>query len=154
MKTMKKVLVVVLAMAVACMCLVGCGSGDFEGKWECESMEMGGMKLEGSFLGVPVAVFMQIELKSGGDGVMHENENGKSTEEKFKWKADGKKCTIETDDKENKNIEFELKDGKLVAEYTENGQSAKVTLKKVDKFTEFTEEDAQNAANNLLGGDD
>lgn len=123
----------------------------FEGKWECESMNMGGMTIEGEFFGIPIGVMMQIEIKAGGEGISYENDNGNTTEEKFTWKSDGSKITIA---QEGEEIEFELKDGKLVASYTEEGQTVSVTLKSVDKFTEFTEEDASKLLGDFGGGEE
>lgn len=144
---MKKILVVVLALAVACMCLVSCGGGDFEGKWECESMNLGGMTITDSFFGIPVGIMMQLEIKADGKGIQYEYDNGETKENSFKWEADGKNLTIKQGGDE---IEFKLKDDKLVAEYTEDGQTVSVTLKKVKSFTEFDADELLGA----FGGDD
>lgn len=148
---MKKIPAVILTLAIACLCLVGCGGGDFEGKWELEELTMSGMTLTDNFFGMPVAVMMQLEVKADGKGVQYANSSGNTKETECTWKADGKTMKWT---RESTVIEFKLKDGKLVAEYSEDGQTASVTLKKVSKFTEFTKEDAKDAVGGLFGGSD
>lgn len=144
---MKRILVIVMAMALACVCLVGCGSADFEGKWECEEMSLGGMSLKGDFMGVPVAVSMQIELEKDGKGKhLKLDKEYNVTSDAITWSADGSKCKTTIDGYE---IELEKDGSKLIGEYTANGQTTKIVLKKVDKFTVFTKADAEKAASDL-----
>jgi len=149
MVKIKRSMAILLAAVLTCICLVSCGSGDFEGKWECEEMSVGGMTIKDNFMGIPIAVSMQIELKSDGKGTHYKTQNGTVAQNDISWEKDGSKCKVTVD---GKALEFELKSGKLVAEYSESGQTAKVVLKKVDKFTEFTEEDAKKVANDLVNG--
>lgn len=130
---MKKFLVIVFAMAVACICLVGCGSSDFEGKWECVEMSGGGMTVTEDLAGEELALRMQFEFNSDGKGVRYEYADGKSKKWNFTWEADGKTCKIKGNNKNS--IEFKLEDGKLVDTFTTNGTKFTVKLKKVDEFT-------------------
>ena len=116
---MKRILVIVMAMALACVCLVGCGSADFEGKWECEEMSLGGMSIKGDFMGVPVAVSMQIELEKDGKGKhLKLDKEYNVTSDAITWSADGSKCKTTIDGYE---IELEKDGSKLIGEYSCQG---------------------------------
>lgn len=121
------------------------------GKWECESVVMGGITIQDNLFGIPVAIMMQLDIQQGGKGVEYENEGGESSEFKFTWKLEDRICKLDFD---GELIEFKMKDGKLMGAITEDGQTVSFTLKKVDKFTEFSEEDADKLLGSLLGGEE
>lgn len=122
-------------------------ASNVEGKWECEYMEFAGQKLE-DFMGIPVAAMMQLEIKAGGQGVINDASEGKPSEQTFTWEIKGNKLVISA---KGEKIEFEINGDRLVVEKTEGGQAGKVSLKKVDKFTEFDFEAYKDSMGDLLG---
>ena len=148
---MKKLAVLIMAAIIACFTLTACGGSDFEGKWECKSMSMGGMTIEDNFMGIPLGAMFQMEINSDGTGVLksgmgEDGEDEDSGPQEFTWKEkDGKLVlTAKNEDGKDEDIELEFEDDELTMEM----EGETVVFGKVDKFTEF------DASQFSLGGDD
>lgn len=161
---MKKLLSLSMAVFMIMGCAAGCGKDEddgksskadstFVGKWEAEKIVQDGHEYT-DFLGIPVAVMMQFDLKEDGTCILDEmlaSQSDKAEDIKGTWKSDGDKVTIkverpasESSDKENgsNELELEYKDGKLQAIEEEDGKKVEYYLIKVDKFTEYDLESA------------
>ncbi len=127
---MKKLFGMIAALAMSVTCLTACGSSEdaFVGKWECKEMNMEGMTISDEFMGIPVAVMAQMELKDDKTGTV--SSVGEEAES-FEWEVKDDDTIIATLDGEE--VEFK-KDGDLI---TMEIDGAKTVLTKVDKFTEF-----------------
>ena len=139
---MKKIALIILAVVTACFCLVGCGGGDYAGKWELQEMSAGGVTMKGDIMGVPVAVMFQFEFRSDGTGTLKTNGESKDDKGEFKWEEkDGGVVVTATDGSIGENGEKELKFTKegdlLVFSMTESGQESTMKLVKVDEFTKY-----------------
>lgn len=148
---MKKLAVLITAAIIACFTLTACGGSDFEGKWECKSMSMGGKTIEDNFMGIPLGAMFQMEINSDGTGVLKsgmgdDGEDEDSGPQEFTWKEkDGKLVlTAKNEDGKDEDIELEYEDEELTMEM----EGETVVFGKVDKFTEF------DASQFSLGGDD
>ena len=93
---MKKFAALSLAAVMLTSAFVGCGSKssskdkDYAGKYELQKMSMGDESYEGEVAGTPIALMMQVELKSDGTAVENSltGDNGTG-----KWEADGDTLT-------------------------------------------------------------
>ena len=158
-----------ISLSLAALCLIGCAAGcgkkddeseskkkesQFIGKWECSEMSFGGTTMT-DFLGVPVAAMLQAEVTEDGKFTMNSALADDSDDNQTgEWKEIDEN-TIEVSveaDGEKETLELEFKDDKLVmSEDMGNGMgNAEITFIKVDKFTEFSEEDLKG---NLDFGD-
>ncbi len=164
----EKALGLSMAVLMITSCAVGCGDKDsssdsksskdkYVGKWECEKMVVEGQEMT-EFFGIPLASVMQFEFKDDGTcSVMEEMTGDEDEPATGKWEADGDKVTLtvesteEDADGEDESMEFEYKDGKLVATEEEDGQTAEIYLVKVDEFTTF---DAEALADSFSFDDD
>ncbi|MBQ3948559.1 MAG: hypothetical protein II656_08570 [Ruminococcus sp.] len=157
---MKKMLSLSFAAMFIVSCVSGCGKKDdsssetkkeskFVGKWECEKLAWNGKEMD-SLLGTPANVLLQAEIKDDGTFVAHsamEDSVDASNEGSWKEISDTK---LEVKGKllgEDRNIEIEYKDDKLVADLTESGTNAVIYLVKVDEFTPMDSEDASSEFN-------
>ena len=178
---MKKIICAAAACALMLTGAVGCGKDDkssngasgsgFEGKWECASMDFGGMSLTSiPIVNVPLSAAFQLEIKSDGtfdvtSGIVGEIDGFSSEDESGEWeKVDDttikiKNTTDPTDESTTgeddgsdsflgaKEVELKLENDQLVAAYEENGQQASVNFNRVSEFstyeaTTMSEEDA------------
>ncbi len=107
----------------------------FIGNWECEKLEVDGEEVT-DYDGLPVSVMFQIVIEKDGTAYIAAQIYSETSEEppKFTWGAVDEN-SIELVDEYDNIMLLTLKDGKLIG--TEEGFSEKLTLKKVDKFTEF-----------------
>lgn len=158
-----------ISLSLAALCLIGCAAGcgkkddeseskkkesQFVGKWECSEMSFGGTTME-NFMGIPVAAMLQAEVTDDGKFTMNSAlSDGDADNQTGEWKEIDEntiEVTVEADG-EKETLELEFKDDKLVmSEDMGNGMgNAEVTFIKVDKFTEFSEEDLKG---NLDFGD-
>lgn len=178
---MKKIICAAAACALMLTGAVGCGKDDkssngasgsgFEGKWECASMDFGGMSLTSiPIVNVPLSAAFQLEINSDGtfdvtSGIVGEIDGFSSEDESGEWeKVDDttikiKNTTAPTDESTTgeddgsdsflgaKEVELKLENDQLVAAYEENGQQASVKFNRVSEFstyeaTTMSEEDA------------
>ncbi len=168
-----------ISLSLAALCLIGCAAGcgkkdddsdskkkesKFVGKWECSELKMGGTTMTDLF-GVPLAALAQVELKDGGTMTMISALDEEGATGEGKWKEideDTVEITVEADG-ESETMTFDYADDKLVfseeAETTEDSEDSddfmdlgdvSLTFIKVDKFTEFSEDELKG---NLDFGD-
>lgn len=161
-----------ISLSLAALCLIGCAAGcgkkddeseskkkenQFIGKWECSEISFGGTTMT-DFMGIPVAAMAQIEIKDGGKMTLTFQLEGDDETTEGTWKEIDED-TIEATpvEGENETIMLDYKDGKLIAASPEEDAEdslgfgdMSLTFIKVDKFTEFSEEDLKG---NLDFGD-
>lgn len=161
-----------ISLSLAALCLIGCAAGCgkkddeneskkkeslFIGKWECSEMSFGGTTMT-DFLGVPVAAMAQVEIKDGGKMTMISQLESEGETSEGTWKEiDEDTIEVTPVDGEDETLTFDYKDGKLIASGPEEDSEdsfgfgdMSITFIKVDKFTEFSEEDLKG---NLDFGD-
>lgn len=161
-----------ISLSLAALCIIGCAAGcgkkdddeksskkesNFVGKWECSEMSFGGTTMT-DLMGIPVNAMLQAEVTDDGKFTIfsaladEDDDTNQGT-----WKEIDEntiEVTIEADD-EKQTIEAEYKDGKIVMSEEVDGMgTTEIYLVKVDKFTEFSEEDLQNSFNFDLDLDD
>lgn len=154
-----------ISLSLAALCLIGCAAGcgkkddesvskkkesKFTGKWECSEMSFGGTTMT-NFMGIPVNAILQAEVTDDGKFTMFSalaDEGDNSKEGTWKEINENKiEVTVEMED-ETQTIEAEYKDDKIViSEEVEEVGTSEIYLVKVDKFTEFSEEDLKNSLN-------
>lgn len=158
-----------ISLSLAALCLIGCAAGcgkkddeseskkkesKFVGKWECSELSFGGTTMT-NFMGIPVAAMMQAEATDDGKFTINSALADETDDtQSGKWKEIDEntiEVTVEADGEEE-TLELEFKDDKLVmSEDMGSGMgNAEITFIKVDKFTEFSEEDLKG---NLDFGD-
>lgn len=132
---MKKFAALSLAAVMLTSAFVGCGSKssskdkDYAGKYELQKMSMGDESYEGDVAGTPIALMMQVELKSDGTAVENSltGDNGTG-----KWEADGDTVTIEID---GDKVKFEADGDTLTGKQGEGDEAMEMVIKKVSEFT-------------------
>ncbi|MBQ6180480.1 MAG: hypothetical protein IJK31_02200 [Ruminococcus sp.] len=147
---MKKLMSLSLAALFIMSCGAGCGKKDdsssekkepskFVGKWECEKMSWNGAETD-SFLGTPVSVMLQAELTDDGKFIAHSAmEDSVDADNNGTWKELSENSIEVTGNirGEERTLQLEYQDNKLVGDLNESGINAVVYLVKVDEFTEY-----------------
>ena len=109
---------------------------DVLGKWELEEMSSGDLTLKGDMLGVPVAIMFQFEFKSDGTGsLVRSDVDGDTDNDNIVWFVGGDILTVKFADDDF--VEFSYKNGLLVSDIEEDGETLTIKIKKVDKFTTY-----------------
>ncbi len=131
----KQVISMMMAATMVAGLAAGCGSKssskdkDYAGKYELQKMSMGDESYEGEVAGTPIALMMQVELKSDGTAVENSltGDNGTG-----KWEADGDTVTIEID---GDKVKFEADGDTLTGKQGEGDEAMEMVIKKVSEFT-------------------
>ena len=150
---MKKLMSLSLAALFIMSCGAGCGKKDdsssekkepskFVGKWECEKLEWNGAEMD-TFLGTPVNVMLQAELTDDGEFIAHSAmEESVDADNNGTWK-ELSDTSIEVTGKiqgEERTLQLEFKDDRLVGDLNDSGFNALVYLIKVDEFSKYDPE--------------
>ena len=139
---MKKTAVFLTLAVMMVFCLAGCGGREaYAGKWEASEIVMNNSSIT-EMGGVPICALVRFELdKSGSAKWMPPMESVKDPSKEgvsARWKIkDGKVVlTISQPDEDDKVVEFEPKDGKLVMAQS----GTEIRLVNVDEYTPVDEE--------------
>ncbi|MDE5771048.1 MAG: hypothetical protein K2I06_05385 [Ruminococcus sp.] len=111
----------------------------FLGKWECESMVVDGEELT-DFMGVPIYVMFQFDIKEDGTALTAETELADAVE--YTWGMVSE-TEIEIVSVDGDSLTFTLEDDKLAGRDTESDDV--IYLVKVDEFTPFDLEEYMNS---------
>ena len=122
---------------------------DFAGKWECVRLVSSDGTPEGTFdsdsLGVSIPALMQVEINADYTAAATSSFDSADADSSMTWTYT--ENTISLLDSEGESIEGVIQNGELVIYDNE----MQLYLKKVDEFTEVSEEDVEKFFMDMLG---
>ena len=110
---------------------------DFVGKWECEKFFAPDGEYTEDFMGIPMCVFMQMEIKEDNTASAHSIFDGDDEEYSMTWTYDSNVVSFVNEDGDTTNCVMQ---GDNLVIYDDEMQ---MYLKKVDTFTEISDEEME-----------
>ncbi|MBO5571876.1 MAG: hypothetical protein J6M07_02100 [Ruminococcus sp.] len=157
---MKKIALILSMAAMMLFCLAGCGGREaYAGKWEASEIVVNNSTIT-EMNGVPICALVRFELdKSGSANWIPPAQNVKDPSKdgiSARWKIkDGKVVLrVSQPDEDDRVIEFEPQDGKLVMAQS----TAEIHLVNVDEYTPVDEDQLSQilglySFSQILGGE-
>ena len=122
---------------------------DFVGKWECKKINSDGVVTEGDIYGIPLNIFVQVEIKDDKTGTLSTGiEGSEDAVLAFTWAYDENSLTAEANDEsvdESTSMSFYFQDGEFIMTFSDGTGMTYYYFDKTDEFEFFTEDDLMRA---------